>query len=145
METEKREFKDEATDAWYIVGKIFLIIFAVAVIVFWIWGDRLTHGKGGCVIYTVFHVYCPGCGCTRAFYQLTRLHLWRSFLYNPFILVTVLMYGAFMVNTFLCTHTKKLGFTGFPVTKLVYASLFLLVGQCIIRNILLVGFGITTL
>ncbi|MBQ1488944.1 MAG: DUF2752 domain-containing protein [Lachnospiraceae bacterium] len=140
-----REFKDDASEAWYTVGKVFLGIFAVVTIVFLIWGDHLIHGKIGCIVYLLFHVYCPGCGCTRATYWLVHLHPFRSFLCNPFILVSIVMYTIFMINTFLCTHTKKLGFTGMPVTKMVYADLILLVVQCIIRNILLVGFHITCL
>lgn len=140
-----REFKDDATDAWYTVGKVFIGIFAVVTIVFLIWGDKLISGKMGCAFYHLLHIYCPGCGCTRATYWLVHLHPWKSFLCNPFIIISIVLYSIFMINTFLCLHTKKLGFTALPVTKMVYADLIILLVQCVIRNILFVGFNITCL
>ena len=145
MKKYEKEFKDDSTEAWYMVGKVFIIIFAVVTVIFLIWGDRLIHGKMGCAVYSIFHIYCPGCGCTRATYWLVHLHPFRSFLCNPFIIVSIVMYTIFMINTFLCLHTKKLGFTGMPVTKMVYADLILLCAQCVIRNILFIGFHITCL
>ncbi|MBR4582130.1 MAG: DUF2752 domain-containing protein [Lachnospiraceae bacterium] len=145
MKKYNKEFADDSTEAWYVVGKVFLGIFAVAIVVFLLWGEWLTHRKAGCMFLLLFNMYCPGCGCTRAFNHLVHLHVWTSFLCNPFVLVTVVMYSAFMINTFLCHHTKKLGFTSFPVTKLVYADLILLILQWVIRNVLYVGWGLTVL
>ena len=145
MKKYEKEFADDATEAWYVVGKVFIAIFAVVTIVFLIWGDHLIHGKMKCAFYLLLHAYCPECGCTRATYWLVHLHPWKSFLCNPFIIVSFVMYVFFMVNTFLCLHTKKLGFTKLPVTKLVYADLILLMAQWVIRNILFVGFGLTVL
>ena len=93
----------------------------------------------------LFHMYCPGCGCTRAFNHLVHLRIWESFLSNPFILTSVVMYTMFMINTFLCKHTKKLGFTSFPVTNLVYFDLIIMGFQWLIRNVLYVGWGLTVL
>lgn len=145
MEKEVREFKDDSTDAWYVVGKVFLGIFAVATIVFLIFGERITHGKTTCTMFLLFHMYCPGCGCTRAFNHMVHLRIWESFLSNPFILTSVVMYTMFMINTFLCKHTKKLGFTSFPVTNLVYFDLIIMGFQWLIRNVLYVGWGLTVL
>lgn len=145
MKKYDREFKDDSTDAWYMVGKVFIIIFALMTIAFLLWGQQLAYGKMGCAVYNLLHVYCPGCGCTRAANFLVHLHPVKSFLANPFVIVSFTMYCIFMINTFLCRHTKKIGFTGFPVTKLVYADLILLCAQCVIRNILYLGFHITVL
>ena len=143
--TNGRVFKDDATEAWYAVGKVFIVLYIIAAIVFWVWGDYLTHRGVVCAFYRVSHLYCPGCGCTRATYWMMHLHFWRSFLCNPFIMVTTVTYILFMINTFFCIHTKRLGFTGIPITNIVYADLAFLVVQCVIRNILYVGFNITCL
>ena len=142
---KKREFRDEATEAWYFIGKIFIGIIIAVFVVFLLWGDRITSGKTGCTFFLLFHLYCPGCGATRATYWLFHLHPWRSFLCNPFIIVSGVLYLVFMVNTFLCLHTKKLGTVKMPVTAMVYADLALLILQCVIRNILFVAFHITCL
>ena len=83
MKKYEKEFADDATEAWYVVGKVFIAIFAVVTIVFLIWGDHLIHGKMKCAFYLLLHAYCPGCGCTRATYWLVHLHPWKSFLYIP--------------------------------------------------------------
>ena len=124
MKKYNKEFADYSTEAWYVVGKVFLGIFAVAIVVFLLWGEWLTHRKAGCMFLLLFNMYCPGCGCTRAFNHLVHLHVW---------------------TTFLCHYTKRLGFTSFPVTKLVYADLILLILQWVIRNVLYVGWGLTVL
>ena len=145
MEKTVREFKDDSTEAWYVVGKIFIALFAIAAIVFWFFGEKITHGRIACTMLLLLHMYCPGCGCTRAFNHLVHFRIWESFLSNPFVLSSLAMYVVFMVNTFLCHHTKKIGFTGFPVTRLVYADLIILMIQWVIRNVLYVGFGLTVL
>lgn len=145
MNTQEREFTDDATDAWFVVGKVFAVIFLVTGIIFWIWGDRLIHGKIGCAFYNLLHIYCPGCGCTRAYYWMVHFHPWRSFLCNPFIIVSFVMYLVFMLNTVLVRHTKHLGFKGFPVTSLVYSTFVILGVQWIVRNILYIGYNITVL
>lgn len=145
MKKYDKLYADDSTEVWYAVGKIFIIIFAVVFIVFLIWGEWLTHRRNTCAFYLLLHAYCPGCGCTRATNWLVHLHPIKSFLCNPFIIVSLAMYSVFMVNTFLCRHTKKLGFTGMPVTKMVYADLAFLLVQWVIRNILFVGFGLTVL
>lgn len=133
------------TDAWYIAGKIFLAFAVLAVVVFAIWGDRLTHLPGKCLFYGVTGLYCPGCGGTRSFDALIHGHLVRSFLQNPFVPYTFIVYIVFMINTVLVKHTKKLGFQGFPATILIYVGIGILLTQCIVRNVLLKCWGITCL
>lgn len=134
---------EQIIEEWYFVGKIALVIFVVATILFWWKGDAIISKENGCVVRDLLNVYCAGCGGTRAFHYLVHGQLWKSFLYNPFVLYMVVVYVAFMINTFLYMHTEKLGFKKFPIVGLIYISIGVLVGQCIIRNILYLGFGLT--
>lgn len=36
-----------------------------------------------CIIYNVFHIPCPGCGCTRAVIELLKGNVIQSINYNP--------------------------------------------------------------
>lgn len=140
-----RQFKDELTDTWFKLGIAFGIILLVAMISFYIWGEKIAFGDVKCAFYTVVHLYCPGCGGTRAAYYLFHGRIIKSFLFNPFVPYTVFDYLFFMINTVLVKKTKKMGFKGFPVTITVYVGVAILLLQWIIRNILLVGLGITCL
>lgn len=142
---EKREFKDDVTKDWFFFGKIALPLLPLAIAAFYIWGDWLIHGNVGCFVFTRFHIYCPGCGGTRAFYYMVHGHLLKSIIMNPFVPYTTIVYIFFMINTILCKFTKKAGFAGFPVTNMVYVGLGILFAQWIIRNILFVFFHLTVL
>ena len=139
----KRVFKDELTDTWFKLGIAFGIVSLLLVPLFYIFEKFLTSGGINCAVFALLHVYCPGCGGTRSFNHLVHLRIFKSFLCNPFVTYTYIDYLVFMVNTILVKTTKKLGFTGFPVTMTIYAGIAVLFGQWIIRNILYLVFHIT--
>ncbi|MCR5847355.1 MAG: DUF2752 domain-containing protein [Lachnospiraceae bacterium] len=143
---EKREFKDDLTDTWFKLGIVFgVCIVAVIIPVFIFFGDFLTKGGMKCGFLMITHLYCPGCGGTRSVYHLIHGHFIKSFLCHPFVPYTFVDYTFFMINTILVKTTKKLGFTGFPITYSIYVGIAVLLGQWIIRNILYLGWGITCL
>ena len=47
-----------------------------------------------CLWKIIFHFDCPGCGITRAFYQLCKLNFHRAWQYNPkiFFIAPLLFY-----------------------------------------------------
>lgn len=134
---------EQIIEEWYFVGKIALVIFIAATILFLWKGDAIIAREKGCVIRDILHIYCAGCGGTRAFYYLIHGNIWKSILYNPFVFYMIAVYIAFMSNTFLYMHTDRIGFKKFPIVGLIYAGVILMIGQCIIRNILYLGFGVT--
>lgn len=140
-----RHFKDELTKAWFIVGLVFLGLVIPAIVLFWIWGERITHSGNTCAFLAITHLYCPGCGGTRAFNHFVKGHFIRSFLENPFVPYTFVMYIVFVINTALVRMTKKLGSEKFPVTIIIYIGVGVLLLQWVIRNILFVFFGLTVL
>ena len=42
-----------------------------------------------CITRELFKVYCPGCGATRATYELLHGDLWLAFRYNPLLIVGI--------------------------------------------------------
>lgn len=100
----------------------------VSVIVF------LFGREGDCRVFSHFHMYCPGCGGTRALIALARFDIIRSLQYNPFILVLIIYNLIFFYQLF----TKK------QIVK--NSTAFIIIGlwilYSIIRNIFLVYFGI---
>ncbi len=44
-----------------------------------------------CFIYNLFHIPCPGCGCTRAFIELLKGNINKSIEYNPLPLLLAII------------------------------------------------------
>lgn len=99
-----------------------------------------------CLLYSRYHIYCPGCGGTRAVVQLLKGHVITSFLLHPMVLYTVILLICYFVSNaigILFRCRDKIGMklkTGYLVTALV-----LLLVNCIVKNIFLCGFHIDIL
>ena len=139
---QKQFLKNERTAfIWVNVGCLILFIG----LMIWKYCPALHTLSNACVFHEIFHLYCPGCGGTRAFYYFVHGNVWQSLIHNPFVSYTLVLYSVFMINTFLCRHTKKVGFVGFPITILIYVAIGILFGQWIVRNVIWIVFKITLL
>lgn len=95
-----------------------------------------------CQIHDVLHLYCPGCGGTRALRALLNFDIIRSFLCNPFVLYLIcvfLYYYACMIIDFITKNRYQ--FFHFKLSTL-YLGLVVFLGNCIIRNVLAVYYNI---
>lgn len=95
-----------------------------------------------CVIHSLFGIYCPGCGGTRAVITLLHGQFLKSAWYHPFVMYTVLMYAWFMIS-----HTlEKLQV---PLIKgmkfepwIMYGMLVMIGLNFVLKNVLSFCFGI---
>lgn len=136
MSKSGRTFKDNMTMVWYRIGIILIPVLFFFIVLMLVKGDAIVSGQSVCGFLKLTGLKCPGCGGTRAFYELIHFHIWESIKQNPGVLSTFLLYLFFIINTLLCRHTKKAGFTAFPVTIAILADVIFLFAQCIVRNIL---------
>lgn len=84
------------TELFYI-GLIFLGLgLAVWGIYHFLLQDKIPHMP--CFFETVFGIYCPGCGGTRALYALLHGRIFQSLWYHPLIPYAVVIGGGFMVT-----------------------------------------------
>jgi len=96
-----------------------------------------------CAIYDHFGIYCPGCGCTRAYNELLHLNIGKSIYYNPTV-----FYAATITVSFILTQTIDRIFK-FKKHIMPYTNVYLYIGiaifilNWIIRNIMLLGFNIS--
>ena len=117
-------------------------LIAAAVLVYAAWFSHAPLPV--CRIYTDLHLYCPACGCTRAFIALLRGDLLRSLRYNPGVL-----YFAAAVTVYLVTQTVQRLSGGRIRCGIRYRNVYLYIGfglliaNAIVWNILWHGFGIT--
>ena len=96
-----------------------------------------------CLFHELFHLYCPGCGGTRAIDALLQGDFLHSFLYHPFILYVALVFAYYYISagyTFLIKRNGKIYYE-IPIWILIGAVVVVIV-NFIVRNILLVYFKI---
>lgn len=141
MEKQRKELTTET--AFFVVGIILAAIAVVIAALFALFPERLALLRFPCIFHEVTGLYCPGCGGTRAVKALLAGRIITSFVYNPIVIYGAVMYVWFMGSQLLERLTKG------KVKGLKYRHLYLwlalviVIVNCIVRNILLVRYGIT--
>lgn len=94
-----------------------------------------------CILYEKYGLYCTGCGGTRAAVALMNGHFVKSFIYHPAIIYSVLLLMLFVcsdiINNVFKTKKKKLQLS----PGCFYIMVGIIIGQCLIKNILLIFFN----
>ena len=95
-----------------------------------------------CWIWEHWHVYCPGCGGTRALMALARGQLGQALRYHPPVVVTLFLAAAYLLTQTVWRLRGKRGWALHyrPSWPVLLVGLFLV--NCLVRNVLWLGFGI---
>lgn len=94
-----------------------------------------------CIMLTIFGMYCPGCGGTRAVECLFRGDLLQSMAYHP-----VVPYTAVLTLCYIISHTLNIVTKG-KIKAMQFRAIYLfvmlgiLVLQWLGKNVLKLGFG----
>lgn len=97
----------------------------------------------GCFVRDRFHIYCPGCGGTRAVEALLRLQPFRSLYYNPVVVLLIIV--VICITGIRIAESKRA--RKYNTAKILVLKLFLAIwlAYSVVRNILLVSCGIDLL
>lgn len=98
-----------------------------------------------CAVHALLHVYCPGCGGTRALYAALRGNIIASLGYNPAIVLGGLLAAIYEVGVILTLLGKKGRYYYYRKPQLVYGFLIFMLIYTVVRDLLLVGGGIDLL
>lgn len=90
-----------------------------------------------CGSVVLFHLYCPGCGGTRAFKSLLSFDILSSLVFNPIVLILALGFLAYEIYmaVFLIKRTSRKIFFN---EKIFWAFIIFWAVYFVVRNILLV-------
>ena len=95
-----------------------------------------------CWFYSNFHIYCPGCGGTRALIALIHGQFLRSLYYHPAVIFTVASVGAYLLTQTIWRLRGRKGWTLHYGEKWLWCLIAILLLNCALRNLLWFGFQI---
>lgn len=95
-----------------------------------------------CWFYSEYHIYCPGCGCTRALTALLRGDILRSLYYNPAVAYTAGLLGVYLVSQTIHRLRRGRGWALRYADWWFPGLAWILAVNCLLRNLLWWGFEI---
>lgn len=98
-----------------------------------------------CTIHELFHMYCPGCGGTRAILALLKGEILHSIAYNPAILLGGLLMMYYEVGVIVTLIKKNQRYYFYRKNGLVMAYLMIVLVFAVVRDCLLVGLRVDLL
>lgn len=124
----------------FILGNVFLVlcfIVGCSIVVF----DLPIGAKGDCVFHRLTGLYCMGCGGTRSLLAYIHGHFITSMKYNVFTTYGLTLFLVFMGSHYARVLTRgRIKGLHFKMRYIVIGILLLL-GQFILRNIMLVQYN----
>lgn len=125
---------------FYIAATIFLvmgILFAVICDVFHLQFPL----SSPCFLDEQLHLYCPGCGGTRALFALMRFSLAESVLSNPIVLYLVFLFLYYYIGTTLAVLAKGRRIYFRPGYWMIWIGVLLIIWTGVLRNVLAIRYG----
>ena len=128
MQKRKRNFI--VANAAIIFGVVFFVVISSAL-------SDVEALK--CVFLNKLHLYCPGCGGTRAVYALLNLDFVASFVYNPVVILGGIAYMYYDVRAIIAIYKKDEAY--FLKRKFILLMVLagILIAYFVIRNVLLIN------
>nr|WP_326185970.1 DUF2752 domain-containing protein [uncultured Oscillibacter sp.] len=96
----------------------------------------------GCWFYRNWHVYCPGCGGTRALIALAHGRLLEAFYCHPAVPVTAGLAAFYVFSQTVWRLRGRRGWALCYDARWPWLLAVVLLVNCLLRNLLLAGFGV---
>lgn len=98
-----------------------------------------------CFLHDFLHMYCPGCGGTRATFTLLKGEVIQSVSYNPAILLGVLLVVYYEIGVIMTLMKRNGKYYFYRKNGLVMAYLVIVLVFAVVRDWLLLGFRVDLL
>jgi hypothetical protein len=124
---------------FFIINAVFVLTVAAFAVFLYYYRD---NPNMSCVFLKVFHLYCPGCGGTRALFSLLHGDILASLAYNPLLILTalfVLFYEiAYIVHIFGNVKPSAFFLRLYNILPIIFVVIVILFA--VIRNLLVIFF-----
>lgn len=97
---------------------------------------------GRCWFYQSWHVYCPGCGGTRSLTALVHGEWLKALYYHPAVPVTAALAAGYLISQTVWRLRGRRGWVLHYDARWPWLLAELLLFNCLLRNALLLGWGI---
>ena len=127
----------------FICFSFCLLLFLIFLVYYHITDMSFYITNGSCGMKYLFHLYCPGCGGTRAIDMLLHGRILKSLMYHPIIVYLALFFLSYYIPTFLQfvgLYKRKINYMTY--IYILIGMLIVIVVHFIVRNVLLTCFGI---
>lgn len=121
--------------AWITLGTL------VAAFIIWKYGLG-SPTISSCWIWNHWHIYCPGCGGTRAIIALAQGRVLQAFWYHPAVPVIVALGSVYLVSQTLWRLRGRRGWTLHYDFRWPIWLVALFLFNCVVRNVLWFCFGV---
>ena len=135
MNCGERALDDVLYPALWITGGVFL----GGVL---LWNALGQPSLPACWFYTRWHIYCPGCGGTRAFIALLSGRMLDSLCFHPAVLVGAVSAAAYLVSQTLWRLKGRQGWVLRWSDRWLWGMLGLMGLHCVVHNLLWFIWGI---
>lgn len=127
----------------YIIWSAVLFAGILFFIFYHLFDMQLYTGNRPCGFKYIFHLYCAGCGGTRAVDCFLHGKLIRSFLYHP----AVVYIAGFFISYYIPTTLRMIGLIRKKINDMIYVSiliglLVIIILNVVLRNVLMVNYGL---
>lgn len=113
-----------------------VVTFILLSLAFW------DSGKFACAFFEKTHIYCPGCGGTRAFFALLRLDILTSLKYNPSVIFGVAVFIYYDIRAFIAIKKDDIDYFSRNRYYLAIAFAVFAIVYFFVRNFLLLKYHI---
>ena len=138
---KKREIRASRVADREVYPALLITVAALgAAAVIWIAAGKPTISN--CWFFSEYHIYCPGCGCTRALIALLHGNLLQSVYYNPAVAYTVGLLGLYLTTQTVQRLRRGRGWALRYADWWFPGLVSILAVNCLLRNILWWGAGI---
>ncbi|MBE6961572.1 MAG: DUF2752 domain-containing protein [Ruminococcaceae bacterium] len=138
---KKRQFPAAAfTDHEMYPTLLITVAALIGAAAFWFFVGKPTISA--CWFYSSYHIYCPGCGCTRSLIALMRGDILHALYYNPAVPFTAGLILLYLASQTIWRLRDRRGWV-LHYSSWWFSALFLiLAGNCVLRNVLWFCFAI---